>query len=362
MAKLILRSIEKIFDETTAVTAFDLIVGDGEFVTLLGPSGCGKTTTLRMIAGFIRPSAGEIFLGDKPLSTSGTFLPPEARNMGMVFQSYAVWPHKNVFENIAYPLRLRRVDRARMREQVERALDMVNLGGFGKRFPHQLSGGQQQRVALARALVMEPDVLLLDEPLSNLDAKLRERMRFEIVDLQKRLDITVVYVTHDQAEAMAMSDRVVIMDAGRIQQVGAPEAVYESPRNRFVADFVGVANMLEGRVIGQANGLAQVLVPPLANVTVQARYDGALPSGDATLIIRPEAVVLRAGDSEGITGVVQQRLFQGDHVDYQVRVGDAMLRVQAPPTVSFGASETVKVTIEQARLVAQSGQSHQNSR
>ena len=247
MAEVRIEHVFKRFGAVTAVNDFDLVVKDGEFVSILGPSGCGKTTTLRMIAGFERATEGEIYIGDHCVSSSikGSFAPPEKRDIGMVFQSYAVWPHMTVAENVGYPLKIQKVDKKEREERVQKMLELVHLGEYSKRYPHQLSGGQQQRVALARALVAQPGLLLLDEPLSNLDAKLRESMRFEILAIQKELGITVVYVTHDQGEAMAMSDRVVVMSAGVVQQIGAPHEIYTKPANKMVADFIGLVNFIE---------------------------------------------------------------------------------------------------------------------
>jgi len=221
MATVRLIGIRKEFGDVVAVDQFTVDIADGEFVSFLGPSGCGKTTTLRMIAGFDMPTSGDIFIGDALMSSveRNIFAAPEERNIGMVFQNYAVWPHMTVFDNIAYPLKIKKEKRNIRQNKVEQSLSLVGLEGFGERYPHQLSGGQQQRVALARALIMNPEVMLLDEPLSNLDAKLREEMRFEIKDLQKKTEVTIIYVTHDQAEAMVMSDRIVVMNAGYIQQV-----------------------------------------------------------------------------------------------------------------------------------------------
>ena len=252
MAEVRIEHVFKRFGAVTAVNDFDLVVKDGEFVSILGPSGCGKTTTLRMIAGFERATEGEIYIGDHCVSSSvkGSFAPPEKRDIGMVFQSYAVWPHMTVAENVGYPLKIQKVDKKEREERVQKMLELFHLGEYSKRYPHQLSGGQQQRVALARALVAQPGLLLLDEPLSNLDAKLRESMRFEILAIQKELGITVVYVTHDQGEAMAMSDRVVVMSAGVVQQIGAPHEIYTKPANKMVADFIGLVNFIDGEVKG----------------------------------------------------------------------------------------------------------------
>ena len=250
MSEVRIEHVFKRFGGVTAVNDFNLVVKDGEFVSILGPSGCGKTTTLRMIAGFERATEGEIYIGEQCVSSSikGSFAPPEKRDIGMVFQSYAVWPHMTVAENVGYPLKIQKVDKTERERRVQEMLELVHLGEYGKRYPNQLSGGQQQRVALARALVAEPGLLLLDEPLSNLDAKLRESMRFEILEIQKKTGITVVYVTHDQGEAMAMSDRVVVMSMGVVQQIGAPHEIYTQPANKMVADFIGLVNFMEGEV------------------------------------------------------------------------------------------------------------------
>lgn len=239
-SELQLEKVQKSFDAFVAVQDFSLQVTHGEFVSLLGPSGCGKTTTLRMIAGLEKPTLGKITLGEKVFADleNSVFIPPEKRNIGMVFQSYAIWPHKNVFENVAYPLRIKKLPKAEIRERVQKSLALVKLDGLADRMPNQLSGGQQQRVALARGLIMEPSILLLDEPLSNLDAKLRLQMRDEIKELSRRVGVTMIYVTHDQSEAMALSDRVVVMNNGHILQVGTPEEVRNKPADEFVRDFI----------------------------------------------------------------------------------------------------------------------------
>ena len=255
MATVNIQNVTKAFGDNVVLREFSAAFRDGEFITLLGPSGCGKTTMLRIIAGFEKPTAGEVFIDGALVSGGKTFVPPEKRGIGMVFQSYAVWPHMNVFDNVAYPLTIRHVPKAEVKASVERVLGIVHLSRYAERFPSQLSGGQQQRVALARALVAEPKLLLLDEPLSNLDAKLRESMRFEIKEIQRKLGITVVYVTHDQTEAMTMSDRIFLINRGEIQQCGTPQEIYNSPVNQFVADFSGHGRLLQGRGEGRQNRL-----------------------------------------------------------------------------------------------------------
>jgi iron(III) transport system ATP-binding protein len=249
MAGIGIERVTKRFGGVTAVSDLSLEIADREFVTLLGPSGCGKTTLLRLIAGFMAPDDGVIRVGSTTLSTPTGVVPPERRGMGMVFQNYAVWPHKTVYQNVAFGLEVRKVGKAETQSRVGRVLELVNLAGLDRRYPSQLSGGQQQRVALARSLVVEPGILLLDEPLSNLDAKLRERMRWELKELQRRTGITFVYVTHDQSEAMALSDRIAVMHAGEIMQVGVPRAVYARPVNKVLADFMGLVNLISGRVV-----------------------------------------------------------------------------------------------------------------
>lgn len=319
MAEVKIESVSKLFGEVKAVNNFSATVKDGEFVSILGPSGCGKTTMLRMIAGFEKASFGEISIGDQLVSSSSSnkFVPPEKRNIGMVFQSYAVWPHMSVFDNVAYPLKIRRVNKAEIKERTMRALQLVHLEQYAERFPNQLSGGQQQRVALARALVAEPRLLLLDEPLSNLDAKLRESMRFEIKELQKKLNITVIYVTHDQAEAMAMSDRIVVMHAGVIQQVDEPANVYEKPSNQIVADFIGLVNFIEAEVEE-----GRVLLPEVGmEVAYQAEF-----TGKGIVAVRPEHIQLSKSGC-GVMGKIVHRLYLGDSTDIRVQINDKVLRI-----------------------------------
>jgi iron(III) transport system ATP-binding protein len=301
MAGIAIRGLSKSFGARdasfAAVADLDLEIKDNSFVTLLGPSGCGKTTTLRLIAGYIVPDKGTIEIDGRVLSSPGAVVSPEARGMGMVFQNYAVWPHKTVFENVVFGLKLRRVPTAAAKKQVETALSLVNLSGLEGRYPNELSGGQQQRVALARSLVVEPSILLLDEPLSNLDAKLRERMRTELKELQRRTGITFVYVTHDQAEALALSDHVAVMSGGRLQQYGTPFEVYAHPANRMVADFMGLVNLVPGKVRALANGGGTVELSPDFTLDVAA-LDGLKPGEGVDIAIRPENIRLTALASE----------------------------------------------------------------
>jgi iron(III) transport system ATP-binding protein len=312
--------------EVTAVNGISLDIEKGELVTLLGPSGCGKTTVLRIIAGFEFPTSGRILLDGREVD----LLPPNKRGMSMVFQSYAIFPHLNVGENIAYGLNVMRLSRKEIDQRVGRILELVQLSGLENRAPNQLSGGQQQRVALARALVMEPKVLLMDEPLSNLDAKLRETMRSEIRRIQRELGITSVYVTHDQLEAMTLSDRVVVMNRGRVEQVGTPAEIYRHPRTRFVADFIGRANFISGTVRGQENGalLVDTFGLPLKLSGVQDHY----PLGTGvTLMVRPEMVKVRQ-DASRFKGIVRQAVFLGDSIDYDIEVtGQVLTAVETNP-------------------------------
>jgi len=345
MADVALEGLSKHYDTQVAVRAVDLHVRDGELVTLLGPSGCGKTTTLRMIAGFIEPTGGVIRIGGRVVSDPAhrVLVPPERRRVGMVFQSYAVWPHMTVAENVAYPLRVRRVAPRDRAERVRQALAQVKLDDLGERYPHQLSGGQQQRVALARALVMEPDVLLLDEPLSNLDAKLREEMRIELKGLQQQLGITIVFVTHDQLEAMALSDRVVLMDRGEIVQIGPPEDLYERPTTTFAALFVGTANLLEARIDGTS-----AVVEALAGIRLTVPV--GTPSGPAFVLVRPEHLTVSA-QGEGPSARVLRSVYEGDTKLVILAAGDRELRARVPTTTPLAEGELVTVGIDRHHVV-----------
>ena len=294
-----IENLRKDFGGIRAVDGVSFTAGPGEFISLLGPSGCGKTTTLRCIAGFEHPQEGRITLGDVPLTdaAAGIFTPPHQRRFGMVFQSYAVWPHMTVFDNVAYPLKVQGgVSRKEIADRVRAKLEMVGLGGLEDRYPSRLSGGQQQRVALARAIVMEPHALLFDEPLSNLDAKLRERMRFELIELQRQLGIPAVYVTHDQTEAMVMSDRILVMQKGVIAQEGAPEEIYARPASPFVADFIGLCNLLDAEVVASAGAGRWTVRSPLGEHECVGEMPLAAGEG-ITLMIRPERIGLAALDA-----------------------------------------------------------------
>ncbi len=315
--RLTLTRLTKRYAATTAVDAIDLEVGRGEFLTLLGPSGSGKTTTLMMIAGFTPPSDGLIAIDDRPI----TGMAPEQRNIGVVFQNYALFPHMTVHDNIAFPLRMRRTPKAAIRAQVERALDMVHLARLGDRLPRQLSGGQQQRVALARALVFDPGLLLMDEPLGALDRNLREQMKLEIKRIHKDVGVTVLYVTHDQEEALTMSDRVALMNRGRIAQLGSAEDLYERPASRFVAEFIGESNLLEGRVEAAAGGL--VFVHGGVRLVAPRGPQSSGASEACTLMVRPEKISIEAAESgarDGLTGTVEEIVYVGEFTRYRVRV------------------------------------------
>lgn len=329
MIEVALDHVSKQFGNVKGVTDVNIRIQPGEFFTFLGPSGCGKTTTLRMIAGFYFPSEGRIVFGDQDVTT----LPPNKRNTGMVFQNYALFPHMTVFENVAFGLQVRKVPKSEMIERAHRALKQVHLDGYGSRRIDQLSGGQQQRVALARALVIEPKILLLDEPLSNLDAKLREETRIEIKRLQLELGITTIYVTHDQAEAMAMSDRIMVMQGGVVQQIGSPEEIYNRPVNRFVASFIGESNLWEGMVERIEDGEAVIRIAPdlrLRGFTANASADCSLEAGKkVSLSIRPESIRETGGEETGdniVTGSVVISEFTGVSVNYVSQVADQQLK------------------------------------
>ena len=306
-----LLKVDKTFGQVEAVRGVSLKLAPGQFLSLLGPSGCGKTTTLRIIAGFEQPTSGRVLLAGRDL----THVPARRRNIGMVFQSYALFPHLTSAENVAFGLDMRRVPRAERDTRVVRALEIVRMQGLGDRLPKNMSGGQQQRIALARALVIEPDLLLLDEPLSALDLKLREEMRDEIHRIVRSLGITTVFVTHDQGEALVLSDLVAVMNAGRVEQIASPREVYRNPATAFVADFIGGANVLHGRVDpgDPCRFIAEGLLP--------LALDKPLPPNAAALSIRPEDIALRPPGAAGIEGTVRRSRFLGNALDYTIEIG-----------------------------------------
>jgi len=339
-----LRNVTKRYGSIVANDHINLSIRRGELMTLLGPSGCGKTTALRCITGHNIPDEGRVFIDGQDM----TEVPTHKRELGMVFQNFALFPHMTVFENVEFPLMIRGLSKAERRERVMEALRLIRMEGYEKHYPRQISGGQQQRVGLARALVYHPKVLLLDEPLSNLDAKLREEMRFEIRDLIDRLGITAVYVTHDQAEALALSDRVAVMHAGRIEQVGTPDEIYDSPQSRFVADFIGLSDFIEGKVtaVDTNQGRATIRVDDL-EVVIPAG-PGMTLNRNVLLFIRPNNVELwPASHQDGINvfpGVVSKMTYLGDRADYRIKMGEGLiLRVQTDGKVRFEEGENVKV-------------------
>jgi iron(III) transport system ATP-binding protein len=354
MARIAIRNLTKIYGgaDVAALNDLSLDIGDNQFVTLLGPSGCGKTTTLRLIAGYMTPDRGSIQVDGKLLSSPDSVVLPEHRGMGMVFQNYAVWPHKTVFENVVFGLRVRKVPTAEAKARVAQALALVNLTGYEQRLPNALSGGQQQRVALARSLVVEPNILLLDEPLSNLDAKLRERMRSELKQLQRRTGITFIYVTHDQAEALALSDQVAVINEGRLQQYGTPYEVYARPANRIVADFMGNVNLLPGRIVAAQNGTARILIAEALPIEMPLP-EGFAAGDEVDVAVRPENVLLESGQANGKSAPakVADRTFLGNISEYYVTFGrDQSLRVQTHPKHDFPVGTAVSVAVDTAQI------------
>ncbi len=327
MTAIRIENLVKRHGPVTAVGGIDLSVESGELVVLLGPSGCGKTTTLRCLAGLETATSGTIWIGDQLVSGGRVPVPPEKRSIGMVFQSYALWPHMSVAENLALGLKLRHTPREEITRRVATALDLVGMSQYGARNAGELSGGQQQRVALARAVVLEPQILLFDEPLSNLDAKMRERMRGEIRSLQKRLGITAIYVTHDQQEAMVIADRVVLMQAGQIVQVGSPREIYDRPASRFAANFIGSANIITARATPDGLDLGSGVLTMIAD---HPRSPGEL----VELVIRPEHIALHTAPPAWpnvIAGVISDVTFLGNMGEVEVQAGEHRIRVQTSP-------------------------------
>ncbi len=351
MSKLVLRNVSRTFGSVVAVDDFSLALEEGEFVSLLGPSGCGKTTTLRMIAGFLDPTRGTIEMDGEVIASPTSSLPPEKRKMSMIFQSYAIWPNMTVAQNVAFGLEVRRLPRAEIRARVDQILDVAKMRPLRDRYPGELSGGQQQRVALARAIVVQPAVLLLDEPLSNLDANLREEMRYEIRRLHDEFHITTVYVTHDQAEAMVTSDRIAVMNQGRVEQVDEPRTLYARPRTRFVAGFIGRTNFLDGEVRDGD------VVFDRFSIRLAEFAEPAALRGRVAFSLRPQSIrLLRERPTASaaclIPGRVVQRAYLGEHWDYAVRPKDSglQLRVTARPHEVFEVDEEVWLEVDPKQL------------
>jgi iron(III) transport system ATP-binding protein len=348
MARVELRKLTKTYGGLPAVDDVSLAIEHGRLVCLLGPSGCGKTTTLRLIAGFVEPSVGEIFVGDKLMSSPARTLPPEQRGMSMIFQSYALWPHMTIRENILYGLKLRKVDRDTMKKKLDAILSTTRLAALAERYPGELSGGQQQRVALARALIVEPETLLLDEPLSNLDANLREEMRFEIRRLHDAYRYTTVYVTHDQSEAMTTADLICVMNGGKIEQSGSPEDIYDRPGSEFVARFIGSANVIKGKTLDKSH--IEIAGKPL-------RVTGETNAGQTAIAIRQHEISLKnemPEQSENVVpGTVVRQVFLGSNRDYMVEIADGtQLRIVTSPDVSVAKGSAVFLHLPPGRCRA----------
>jgi len=352
VSSVALRGLTKRFGSLTVLDDVTLTIAEGQLVCLLGPSGCGKSTTLRLIAGFIEPTAGEIALGERVVSSPRRTLAPELRNVSMVFQSYALWPHMTVADNVAYGLKLRRFNRATIADKVDAILKTTRLADLAERYPAELSGGQQQRVSLARALIVEPDTVLLDEPLSNLDANLREEMRFELRRLHDAYRYTTIYVTHDQSEAMTTADLIAVMNAGRIEQSGTPQEVYEQPRSEFSARFLGGSNVVRGKAI-DAGSIA------LAGAALRVSGGPLVPGAVVAVSIRQHEINLGlapVGQTNAVRGTVTRGVFLGSTRDYIVVLADGThLRVTAPPEQSFEPGAQVWMTLPAARCRVLSG-------
>ncbi len=357
MPEIHVRGLDKSFGGTHVLKDVSFEVRDKEFLTLLGPSGCGKTTTLMSIAGFQRPDEGRISCGGQTFFDKGAkvHLAAEERNLGMVFQSYAIWPHLTVFDNVAFPLKVRRTKKDALRRRVSETLDLVEMGAYANRYPHEISGGQQQRVALARALVYSPSVLLLDEPFSNLDAKLRERARTWLKRLQGALGITTLFVTHDQDEALSLSDRIVVMDAGSILQVGTPEDIYRRPTTRFVAEFLGQCNILPAVALGASGGgLTEFRLESGASITVAGDSVRVGTGAAVELAVRPEAIEVRHDGAlpapNTYIAEVRTGSFLGDHYLYELDLGGLPLTVTATAPVT-GARVVVRIPPDACRVL-----------
>ena len=351
MTKLKITNVGRDYGATAAVEDFSLDIAAGEFISLLGPSGCGKTTMLRMIAGFIEPSRGTIALNGQIISSPSAVLPPEHRSMSMIFQSYAIWPNMTVYQNVAFGLELRKVPASEIRKRVAQMLDVVQLTAQASRYPAELSGGQQQRVALARAVIVQPEVLLLDEPLSNLDANLREEMRLEIRRMHNEFKITTVYVTHDQAEAMVASDRIVVMSKGRVEQIASPREIYRAPATRFVASFIGRTNFLTGRRNGSVFDFGTFNIPCERLPAASGREQAVVSLRPHSIGVVPRQTPSPDGGLIAVDGSITDRAYFGDHWDYTIRLADhSVLIASVEPYLEYQIGDDVSLDIDPGHL------------
>lgn len=351
MPDLRLKSIVKKYGKLKAVDNLSLDVREGELLTLLGPSGCGKTTTLRSVSGFIALTSGDIYIGERNI----TDIAPEKRGIGLVFQNYALWPHMTVFQNLAFGLQIKKLPGDQIKKKVEQGLALVKLEGLEGRYPRQLSGGQQQRVALVRALVLEPDILLLDEPLSNLDAILREQMRFEIAQIHKEYKVTTIYVTHDQTEAMVISDRIAVLESGRIVQLGKPAEIYSRPVNRFVAGFMGTTSFIHGRVKEIHGGRA--VVEAQKGIMITGRNSGLEAGQEVDVAVRPENIRFlweaeQRGDSKENTYEVRvaRAAYVGELIDYQLDLAGSPIRARGEVQRRFAPGDKITITLDPEQI------------
>ena len=344
MAILKVKNLNKNFGKVKAVQEVTFEATEGKVLSLLGPSGCGKTTTLRCIAGFENPDQGEIYLNDRKI----TYVPPEKRGIGMIFQNYALWPHMTVYGNLAFGLQIRKVPKDEITKKIKKVLDMVQLEGYENRYPRQMSGGQQQRIAMARALVFEPDIMLLDEPLSNLDAQLREEMRFEFTELQKKLGITAVYVTHDQAEALVISDKIVILNQGKIVQSGSPKEIYSDPKNKFVAGFIAVTSFIDGRIDSFTEGKKKVIIKTDDGLVIHS-FNHSFDIGQkVSVAMRMNVVTFIQDENKSdkntvniFKGKIIQSSYLGNIIDYKIKMGNWEVRTNSDAKYNFKVGEEV---------------------
>lgn len=354
---IVMDGVKKEYDGKSVLSGVSLSVEQGQLLALLGPSGCGKTTLLNALAGLVDIDGGNISVGGKTYSSKGFTLPPEERRIGMVFQDFALWPHMTVFENVAFGLKVQKLSRSETKERVREVLEIVRMKGYEDRYPHRLSGGQKQRVAIARALAPRPNVLLMDEPLSSLDAKLREEMRWHILDIVRKTEVTTVYVTHDQIEALTMADRVILLNQGKIEQQGAPMELYDFPNNQFCASFVGASNLIPCKVTNNTGNVAKV---DCGGFLATAVMDREFANGEAVWMVRPSHIVMASGDfqpgTQGtlVAGVVEQRAFLGNVWQFHVRLRDhehILLEVWDETPRHVGEPVTLWIETSKARLV-----------